>query len=115
MIMTTIAIYPAWENVPAMFSRKLTTDELRGRMGFLGVTITDDLETVAASRFGSLARRARLAANAGNDLLLFAVSYSGGAAAADSLENDVRAGRVSRTRLRESAARILALRAALSP
>ena len=113
MIMTTIAIYPAWENAPAMFSRRLTTDELRTRMGFRGVTVTDDLETVAASAFGPIGRRARLAANAGNDLLLFAVSYSGGARAADALAADVQAGRVSRARLRESAARILALRASL--
>jgi hypothetical protein len=41
------------------------------------------------------------------------VSYAGGAAAADSLETDVRAGRVSKARLRESAGRILALRASL--
>ena len=114
MIMVSTAIYPAFDGQrPAMFSRRLTTDELRGRLGFKGIAITDDLETAAAARFGSPARRALLAARAGADLLLFAQSYERGARAADALVQAVNAGRVSRGELATSTARVLALRASL--
>lgn len=114
MIMVSTAIYPAFDGQrPAMLSRRLTTDELRGQLGFRGVAITDDLETAAAARFGSPARRALLAARAGADLLLFAQSYERGARAADALVQAVSAGRVARGELATSAARVLALRASL--
>ncbi|MDX6643246.1 MAG: beta-N-acetylhexosaminidase [Solirubrobacteraceae bacterium] len=114
MVMVSTAIYPAIDGRrPAMLSRRLTTDELRGRIGFRGVSITDDLETAAASRFGSPARRALLAARAGADLLLYAQSYERGARAADALVASAAKGRVAREGLGRSVARVLALRASL--
>ncbi|MDX6668766.1 MAG: beta-N-acetylhexosaminidase [Solirubrobacteraceae bacterium] len=114
MVMVSTAIYPAIDGRrPAMLSRRLTTDELRGRVGFRGVSITDDLETAAASRFGSPARRALLAARAGADLLLYAQSYERGARAADALVAAAAKGRVSREELARSIVRVLALRASL--
>ena len=44
--------------------------ELRSRLGFRGVTITDALEAGALRRYGTIARRGQLAALAGMDLLL---------------------------------------------
>jgi beta-N-acetylhexosaminidase len=113
LVMLATAIYPAFDRQPALFSRRLATDELRGRLGFTGVSITDDLETAAASRYGSAATEARMSTRAGADLLLFAQSYAGGAQAAEGLIRDARAGRVSTAELRSSAARVLALRASL--
>jgi beta-N-acetylhexosaminidase len=113
LVMLATAIYPAFDRLPALFSRRLATDELRGRLGFTGVSITDDLETAAASRFGSPAVQARMSTRAGADLLLFAQSYAGGAQAAEGLVRDARAGRVSLAELRSSAARALALRTSL--
>ena len=113
LVMLATAIYPAFDRVPALFSRRLATDELRGRLGFAGVSITDDLETAAASRYGSPATQARMSTRAGADLLLFAQSYTGGAQAAEGLIRDARAGRVSTAELRRSAARVVALRASL--
>jgi beta-N-acetylhexosaminidase len=114
MVMVSTAIYPAIDGRrPAMLSRRLTTDELRGRVGFRGVSITDDLETAAASRFGSPARRALLAARAGADLLLYAQSYERGARAADALVTSAARGLVARAQLGRSVARVLALRASL--
>lgn len=111
LVMLATAIYPAFDRLPALFSRRLATDELRGRLGFAGVSITDDLETAAASRYGSPATQARMSTRAGADLLLFAQSYAGGAQAAEGLIRDARAGRVSTAELRRSASRVLALRA----
>ncbi|MDX6673279.1 MAG: beta-N-acetylhexosaminidase [Solirubrobacteraceae bacterium] len=113
LVMLATAIYPAFDRLPALFSRRLATDELRGRLGFTGVSITDDLETAAASQYGSPATQARMSTRAGADLLLFAQSYARGAQAAEGLIRDTRAGRVSTPELRSSAARILALRASL--
>ena len=113
LVMLSTAIYPAFDRLPALFSRRLATDELRGRLGFTGVSITDDLETAAASRYGSAATQARMSTRAGADLLLFAQSYAGGVRAEEGLIGDARAGRVSVAELRTSAARVLALRAAL--
>jgi beta-N-acetylhexosaminidase len=113
LVMLATAIYPAFDRLPALFSRRLATDELRGRLGFTGVSITDDLETAAASQYGSPATQARMSTRAGADLLLFAQSYARGTQAEEGLIRDARAGRVSTAELRNSAARVLALRASL--
>ena len=114
LVMLSTAIYPAFDSLPALYSRRLATDELRGRLGFGGVAVTDDLETASASRHGSPARRARLATRAGADLLLFAQSYAAGARAMEALVRDAGAGRVSTAELRRSTARVLALRQSLA-
>ena len=113
LVMLSTAIYPAFDRLPALFSRRLATGELRGHLGFQGVSITDDLETEAAAAYGSPATLARMSTRAGADLLLFAQSFSVGARAADGLTRDAQVGRVSVTELRSSAARVLALRAGL--
>ncbi len=113
LVMLSTAIYPAFDSLPALYSRRLGTDELRGRLGFGGVAITDDLETDSAAGYGTPQRRALLSTRAGADLLLFAQSYASGARAMEALVRDARAGRVSGVELRRSAARVLALRQSL--
>lgn len=113
LVMLSTAIYPAFDSLPALYSRRLGTDELRGRLGFGGVAITDDLETASAAGYGTPQRRALLATRAGADLLLFAQSYASGARAMEALVRDSRAGRVAAVELRRSAARTLALRQSL--
>jgi len=113
IVMMSTAIYPAFDARPALFSRRLSEDELRGRLGFRGVTITDDLEVPSVSRHGPPARRALLSARAGVDLLLFAQSYAAGAEGAAALRTAVRGDELPRSELERSAARVLALRATL--
>jgi len=48
--------------------------ELRGRLHFQGVTITDSIGAGALARFGGYAQRAALAAQAGADLIICAVT-----------------------------------------
>jgi len=58
-----------WE--PASMSKWFLTDLLRGKLGYKGVVITDDLLMNGATMSaGSLSRAARLAIEAGNDVIL---------------------------------------------
>lgn len=70
-VMVGTAIYTAFGSRPAAFNRRIVRGELRGRIGFDGVTITDALGTVAATAFGGPRKTSVAAARAGVDLLLF--------------------------------------------
>jgi beta-N-acetylhexosaminidase len=72
-VMSAHVVYPALDpDRPATFSRRVLDDLLRGSLGFQGVCITDALEMKGASGERPLAEAARLALEAGCDLLLFA-------------------------------------------
>jgi beta-N-acetylhexosaminidase len=71
LIMASWAVYPALDaSHPAGLSPAVIQGELRGRLGYQGVTITDAIEAGALAAFGSYGQRAVLAAQAGMDLLL---------------------------------------------
>lgn len=72
VVMLSTAIYPAFSERPAAFTAAIATGELRDRLGFEGVTVTDALETPAVESFGGTAKVAVAGARAGADLLLFA-------------------------------------------
>jgi beta-N-acetylhexosaminidase len=72
LMMLSSAIYEAFAGRPAAFAGKLARRELRRRLGFRGVSITDALETASTAAFGGPTRAARFAARAGTDLMLFA-------------------------------------------
>lgn len=113
-VMLSTAVYPSLDRRPAAFSRRWVEGELRERLGFRGVTVSDDLATPAVAGYGTLARRAVLAVRAGVDLPLFASGYGAGTLAARALLEAARSGRLNRLSLRASAERVLALRAKLS-
>lgn len=71
LVMLGTAIYPAFSPDPAAFARPIATGELRDRLGFEGVSITDALDSVAVRTFGGPAEAGVAAARAGSDLLLF--------------------------------------------
>jgi beta-N-acetylhexosaminidase len=112
-VMLSTAVYPALDERPAAFSRRWVTGELRGRLGFGGVSMTDDLGTPAAAAYGSNRQRAVRAVQAGIDLPLFSSSYAGGAQAAAGLLAAARRGDLGARGLRDGARRVLALRARL--
>jgi beta-N-acetylhexosaminidase len=73
LIMVSWAIYPALDPAfPAGLSTTVVQSELRGRLGYRGVTVTDALEAGALEAFGTSTERAVLAARAGMDLILCA-------------------------------------------
>jgi beta-N-acetylhexosaminidase len=75
LVMTSWAIYPALDpSRPAGLSSAVIGGELRGRLGFRGVTITDGIDAGAVTPFGNLASRSVMAAAAGADLILCATT-----------------------------------------
>ncbi len=113
-VMLSTAVYPALDSRPAAFSRRWVTGELRGRMRFGGVTVTDALDTPAVAAYGSLGRRAVLALRAGVDLPLVAGGYALSVAAADGVLAAARRGDLDRATLERGARRVLRLRSRLS-
>jgi beta-N-acetylhexosaminidase len=109
LVMLSTAIYPAFSPRPAAFARAVATGELRGRLGFRGVSITDALESVAVRDFGGPAKAGLAGVRAGVDLLLFA-DLAAGARAQRSLVRGLRGGRLPRSAFEESVERVLALR-----
>ncbi|HEX7058573.1 MAG TPA: glycoside hydrolase family 3 N-terminal domain-containing protein [Solirubrobacterales bacterium] len=112
--MLSTAIYPAFSSKPAAFSRAIATGELRSRLGFEGVSITDALGTVAVRDFGEPAKAGLAAARAGVDLLLFA-DYRAAARARRALARRFRSGTLDREESVRSAQRVLDLRRDLAP
>ena len=112
-VMLSTAVYPALDERPAALSRLWIRGQLRRRLGFRGVSISDDLATPAVAAFGSYADRAVLAVDAGIDLPLFAGGYRAGAQAAEGLLAAARSGRLDPQVLRDKARRVLRLRAKL--
>lgn len=109
LVMVGSAIYTAFGNRPAAFEKKIVTGELRGRIGYEGVTITDALETVAVRAFGNSKKVSVAGARAGMDLLLF--THLGEALKGeDALAKRLRSGVLNRKEFGESVGRILQMR-----
>ena len=109
MVMLSTAVYPAFSPRPAAFARPLASGELRSRLGFTGVSITDALESAAVGDFGGPAKAGLAAVRAGTDLLLF-TDYREGARAGGALLRALRAGSLDRAAFEASAGRVLRLR-----
>jgi beta-N-acetylhexosaminidase len=110
MVMLSTAIYPALSRKPAAFSRGIATGELRERLGFQGVSITDALGTVSARTVGGPRRAARAAAAAGADLVLF-TDLGSAIEAQHALAAGLGDGSLDRAQFQQSADRVLTLRA----
>ena len=115
LVMLSWAVYPALDpGVPAGMSATIVVGELRRRLGFTGVTVTDALEAGALRRFGPIATRAALAARAGMDLLLCSQrNVSEGERALSALESGYLRGALNRAAFMAADDRIMALRATL--
>ena len=114
LVMVSSARYPSLRDpvLPASQSSAIVQDELRGRLGYDGVTITDSLETPSATQGASDAQVAIRAATAGMDLLLY-VHCDAGVRAARALREGLDAGTLDRAAFEASVDRVLALRAGL--
>jgi beta-N-acetylhexosaminidase len=112
MVMLSTAIYPAFSDDPAAFTRSIATGELRRRLGFEGVTITDALETPAVAHFGGTAQVAVAGARAGVDLVLFG-RLGPAEKARKALAAKLRGGGLDREEFEQGAQRVLDLRAGL--
>lgn len=114
LVMLGTAIYPALSTRPAAFSNEIAEGELRTRLGFEGVTITDSLQTAAVRAFAGPAKAGVAAAGAGSDLLLF-TTLGPAEKAWRALSAALRAGRLDRDRFEAAVQRVLDLRSELGP
>ena len=114
LVMLGTAIYPAFSQHPAAFTRSIAVGELRNRLGFRGVTITDAMGTVAVQDFGAAARATLAATRAGVDLLLY-TDEAATARAHRQLTRRLVSGRLGAGAFRQSAERVLRLRENLRP
>lgn len=115
LVMASWAVYPALDaERPAGLSPAIVRGELRERLGFGGVTVTDALEAGALTPYGDTGARAVAAADAGMDLLLCSArDPQQGEDAAAAVAAALDSGRLDRGAFDASLARITALRAAL--
>jgi len=113
LVMLSHASYPALDSRRiASQSRAIVTGLLRRRLGFEGLIVTDSMEVAAVLARSGLAEAAERSIRAGADLILMTGSASW---------NDVyprllaaaRRDRAFRGRIREAAARVLALKSEL--
>jgi beta-N-acetylhexosaminidase len=97
------ALAPA--NVPATLSREILTGLLRDEMGFKGIVVTDALEMGGIAQGYSSGEAAVLALEAGADALVMPPDPE---AAVKAILAAVQSGRLTRARIDESVARLLA-------
>jgi beta-N-acetylhexosaminidase len=112
LVMLSTATYPAFSNRPAAFTRRIATGELRRRLGFRGVTITDSLGGAAVAEFGGQREAAVDGAAAGDDLLLFD-DLPSAIAGHEALVKQLHAGALKRAPFLAAVGRVLALRRGL--
>lgn len=92
--------------VPSSLSRRVVSGVLRKDLGFQGVVVTDALDMTAVTRSYGPARAAVAALRAGADVLLMPADIGKARAG---IVTAVRKGRLTRTRLRQAAARQIAM------
>jgi beta-N-acetylhexosaminidase len=114
LIMVSWAIYPAVGARPAGLSPNMVQGELRDRLKFTGVTITDALEAGALRSYGPTQNRALFAAQAGMDLLLCAAQdVTQGEQASAELVTAYKNGTLNGPAFLASVNRVIALRQSL--
>ena len=108
LIMIATAIYPnLGSQQPAIFSQQIINDELRDKLGFQGVTMTDDLEGASASGGSSPEQAAQRSLVAGVDMVLFATTNGASKSAFKFLVKRAKQGKIPRDTLETAYARIL--------
>ncbi|GAB2969753.1 beta-N-acetylhexosaminidase [Amycolatopsis acidiphila] len=112
LVMVSWATYPALDRAhPAGLSPAVVRQELRQRLGFAGVTITDALEAGSLQAFGTTGQRAVAAASAGMDLILCSArDVAQGDEAADALVSAVQSGGLDQADFTAAVDRVSALR-----
>jgi beta-N-acetylhexosaminidase len=69
-VMMAHVIYPAVDSHPAGYSKRWIEQILRGKLGFAGAVISDDISMAAAGAAGSVGERVQAHLAAGCDLVL---------------------------------------------
>ncbi|MFB2892145.1 glycoside hydrolase family 3 N-terminal domain-containing protein [Aerosakkonemataceae cyanobacterium BLCC-F50] len=103
-VMSAHLLIPAWdENLPATLSHKILTEQLRHKLGFAGLIVTDALVMGAITNRYGAEETAVLAVEAGVDILLMPQDAE---AAIGAICDAVTSGRIPPERIRASVERI---------
>lgn len=107
LIMSGHITVPDIDSLPSSVSYAVITGELREKLGYNGVIITDSLAMGAVADMYEPGELAVMAVKAGNDILLMPADLE---AAVTGLEEAVRNGDITEERINESVKRILELK-----
>ena len=102
------------DDMPCSLSRAITTDLLRGEMGFQGVVVTDCLEMEAVAETYGSEGGAVLALQAGADVVMICHTFKRHVGAVEATYAAVENGTLSMDALRNSGARIAAMKDAFA-
>ncbi|MGZ5331000.1 MAG: glycoside hydrolase family 3 N-terminal domain-containing protein [Solirubrobacterales bacterium] len=115
LVMVSSAIYPdLGPRRPAAFASPIVQGLLRDQLGFEGLVITDDLQSIAIQEVAEPARAAVAAVRAGCDLVLFARNRRGSAEGFNAIVAAVKEGALDRAQIEASYERIASLKAQLA-
>ncbi len=116
LVMVGHAHYPAVQGPapgPATLSREIVAGLLRGRIGYPGIILTDDLEMGAVDQRRPPGDLVLEALTAGNDMVMICKSWDRIEQAHAAVVRALRTGALSRPRIEDSLSRILSLKKAL--
>lgn len=121
LMMVSSAIYPDYgpenprdPNKPASQVGAIVKGLLRNQMGFKGLVITDDLQSVAINELGNPASAGVKSLIAGCDLILYSSSVGGSQDALQAAAKAVKKGSLKEARVQEAYDRITALKSTLA-
>jgi beta-N-acetylhexosaminidase len=116
LVMVSSASYPGFgSNKPAVFAKPIVQGLLRGDLGYQGVVITDDLQSIAIQeQTKSTANAAVSALVAGCDLVLYARGGRNAVAGFNAVTAAAKDGRLTRDQLQQSYDRITQLKGELA-
>jgi beta-N-acetylhexosaminidase len=109
-VMLSHAVFGALDPArPSSLSPAVVAEELKEKLGFRGVAITDDLYMKALSAGSSVERSAVAALSAGADLLML-TAIGGAERTRDAIVRSVRSGELPAARLDDAARRVIELK-----
>ena len=107
MVMMGHITIPTIDTLPSSLSNKVIQKELRGKLNYDGVIITDSLAMGAVTEMYSVDELAVMIIQAGNDILLMPSNLE---LAVDGILNAIEDGEITEERINESVKRILELK-----
>ncbi len=111
IIMTAHVIYTAWDDkYPATFSRVILQDILRGKLGYQGIILSDDLEMKAIEHHFPFESLPTLGVEAGLDQFMICNNPDKVKALQDQMMLDLEQGRIPIEKVERSVQRILAVK-----
>lgn len=108
-VMLAHVAYPKLDpsGVPATFSKPIVQGLLRGKIGFKGLVLTDDIAMAGADRIKDIGERVLRSIEAGVDMVLVPWNSKLQLRLVQSVERAVLSGRIPEERINESVLRIL--------